>query len=126
MDSSNATDFSKVTFFKHSESEIQNLQKSKIQQYLSIKISGYQRQDKIAGRQWDDQDYVTIDWIHGEWEKLDVKSCFVCGTPYAFDINEGQVKSNLTIDRLDNTKPHVIRNSQLMCLQCNVTKSNRY
>ena len=122
-----ATDFSNVTIFEHSESEIQTLQSCKIKQYFQGKVNGYKHQDKIAIREWKPSDYVTVDWINDTYSSMEVCSCIVCKTPYEAAVTEnGTVTSNITVDRIDNTKAHTKDNIRLCCVTCNVTKGNRY
>lgn len=120
-----ATNLAKVKFFEHSQSDIEKLTTWKKKQYFKLKIKGYQRQDKIAGREWTPDDYITIDWIEEEYDKV-AAHCCVCSAPYETNVVDGRVHSNLTVDRLDNSKPHVKDNSRLLCVGCNVKRSNHY
>jgi len=91
--------------------------------YFKNKIDNYKLQDKKAGRQWKEDEYVTLDWILDEWRKLPTKCCPSCRTPFEKYLNEyNQVRTNVTIDRLNNNLSHVKDNSQLLCVNCNVTK----
>lgn len=122
-----STDFSQVVVFEHSEGEIEELQRHRVKQYFKTKVDGYKHQDKIAGRSWQADEFVTVDWINEEYSKLKVICCCVCKAPYETVVDEnGKVKSNLTVDRIDNTKPHLKTNCRLCCVNCNVTKANRY
>ena len=44
-------------------------------------MDGYKHQDKTADRKWNSIDYVDVEWISDEYEKLEVTSCTVCREP---------------------------------------------
>ena len=122
-----ATDFDNVTIFQHSEDEVSALNKSKVKQYFTQKVDGYKRQDKVAGRTWEKDEFVDPDFINDEYGKLQVKCCLCCKSPYELVVGEdGQVTSNITIDRIDSNIAHIKSNSRLLCKNCNCTKGNRY
>ena len=76
--------------------------------------------------EWNSNDYVDVEWISDEYEKLEVTSCTVCREPYETVVENDKVYSNLTVDRLDNSKAHTKDNIRICCVTCNVTKGNRY
>ena len=121
-----ATDFKNVLIFQHSDTEVSDSVRHKIRQYFELKVDGYKRQDKIAGRAFDVADYVTAEWISEEYDKLENETCLSCNTPYETVANNGEVHSNLTVDRIDNSKAHIKTNSRLCCVSCNRSRSNHY
>jgi hypothetical protein len=117
-----ATDLDQIVIFEHSQAEVTRLENARVQQYLKFKVDGYKNQDKIARRDWN-SDYITPEWINEQFSNLDVKCCFLCRTPYEIEIDkDGKVTTNMTVDRIDNTQPHVKTNSRLCCMLCNVAK----
>ena len=48
--------------------------------------------------------------------------CCLCGEIFDFEICDGKVHSNFTIDRIDNTIFHSKNNCKLSCCHCNVSK----
>ena len=121
-----ATDFSLVTIYQHSKNEIESLTRSKIKQYFEFKVQAYKNQDKNCNRAFKADDYVTAEWIGDMYANLTVDSCVVCHEPYQTYIENGKVKSNLTVDRIDSSLPHTKDNCRLCYHLCNVTKGNRY
>src|SRR5947208_953153 len=71
-----ATDFSQITIYTPQKQADVN-EGEKIKQYLKSKIAGYKHQDTKAGRQYESQHYVTIDWINDEYERIHGQCC-VC------------------------------------------------
>ena len=120
-----ARDLSQVTIFEHSKSEVSRLEKGRIKRYLEDKVLGYKRQDKNAGRCFKKNDFITADWIADEHERVKER-CDGCGDPFEFVVAEGNVTTNLTVDRIDNSKAHIKSNSCLKCLDCNRARSNHY
>ncbi len=121
-----STDFSQVTIFEQSTSELVSLERSRIKRYMQEKVDGYKRQDKIAFREFKPCDFVTVDWIREAYDKLESETCGTCKEPYVTRIVNGTVESNLTVDRIDNNLAHTKQNSRLCCKECNVARSNHY
>jgi hypothetical protein len=117
-----ATDLKNVTFLQDSEKDVTQSKRCKIKQYFTEKVTHYKHQDIVAGRQWKQEDYVTADWIKEEFGQLDPVCCFLCSTPYETIVSNGNVTSNLTVDRIDNTKAHIKTNCRLCCVDCNRAK----
>ena len=124
-----ATYLENITIFKHSENECRMLEKCKYKQYFELKIQNYINQDILANRIKENkeglfykgniiEDYVDYDWIV---EQSDFK-CYMCGCLFDFEIEDGRVNSNFTIDRQDNRAPHTKSNCKLCCLNCNRAK----
>ena len=60
-----------------------------------------------------------------EENQLEIKrNCYKCGDKYDYDINNNNVKSNISLNRLDNNLPHITINVELMCVICNKSESN--
>jgi hypothetical protein len=120
-----------VYIFLHSKSEIESLVQSRIRHYFNNKILGYKQQDKIKNREYDDVDYITEKWIY---EQVTIKNglkCKCCGGSFYLYLNDNNefnnnVISNITVDRIHSSLPHVERNCQILCNKCNSAKGNRY
>lgn len=114
-----------VSIFIHSTKEIESLTQSRLKLYLRNKIDSYKMQDRKANREYNINEYITVEWIH---EKIDENLyCPFCKKHYELFINEeSNVRSNITVDRIDNNKAHLLTNCQLCCHHCNITKGNRY
>ena len=140
-----------VTFFIHNKNEVENLTSSRIRLYFTEKIRGYKYQDKKANRRpdvWDItppteyyelgfltdilyngyvklMEYVNEDWIFNKIVQCKNK-CNKCRKQMEIVIDDGDVYSNLTVDRIDNNLSHFKNNCQLLCHSCNSSKGNRY
>ena len=112
-----ATDLKNITIFEHSIEECQFLEESKKKQKLTLKIEGYKCQDKQAKRTFNNDDYVNVIWIKSQEQK-----CFNCGIHFYFHMENGDVETNLTVDRIDNRIAHIKKNCRLCCLKCNVSR----
>lgn len=116
-----ATDLNNVQIFEHSVKELMSLKKSWVRLYFNQKVQGYKHQDKKAGRQYNNEDYIDPEWFKIQYR--DHKNCPSCNKLFEVSILEdNKVTSNITADRIDNKQPHTISNCQLMCTKCNVTK----
>lgn len=119
-----ATKLSDITFFIHPESEIQALTLSKKKQYFKFKVTRYKEQDDKARRKYNAKEYIDADWIMDEIEKKYNFQCPKCSVPFEIELQSAEygARSNITVDRKDNTKAHLKSNCSLLCLRCNVTK----
>jgi len=113
-----------IYIYEHSEKEIKALTKSKIKLYLKNKINGYINQDEIANRDIDEDNYVDVDFILDLFNKN--KYCNNCRGKYYLYINDGNVYSNITIQRNDNSLSHIKENCSLICKICNSKLSNKF
>jgi hypothetical protein len=91
-------DLKKITVFEHDEATINRLTASKMEQYFRIKIANYVAQDKKAGREIDKEKYVTTEWVR-QCFFYQNKECCICKSPLEFEITDGSVTSNLSVDR---------------------------
>ena len=115
-----ATDFNNVSIFIHGKNEVERLSKSRLIRYFNNKVASYKTQDTNKARPITD-DYITAEWIMTQYTVN--KSCCYCSIPFEFETNEDELMiSNLTVDRIDNAKPHIKSNCCLSCLHCNVSK----
>ena len=114
-------DLSKITVFEHDINEMNSLTASKMRQYFSMKVNNYKLQDKKAGRTFNNDDYVTVDWIRET--KIEQKNeCAICKFALELCLNNGSVTSNVTVDRIDNRFGHIKNNCKLTCLFCNCSR----
>ena len=125
-----STSFNNVTIYQHSKNEIKVLETCKIRQYYNLKIKSYIEQDINAARIKKNKqgelksingeiidDYVDYDWIHEQPFK-----CYLCNNSFDFELVDGQIHSNLTCDRQDNSIHHSKNNCRLCCYLCNIRK----
>jgi hypothetical protein len=74
---------------------------------------------KLAGRDIDEDEYITADWIKEQYEKSS-KCCNCCETMEIANDNSYN-DNNLTVNRIHNEYAHTKNNSQLMCHHCNIS-----
>ena len=56
-------DLENITYFEHSNDEVEALEESKLKQYLKLKIDGYKRQDMDAKRQINKDKCIDLSWL---------------------------------------------------------------
>jgi hypothetical protein len=96
---------------------------ARLNKYLEMKINNYKKQDKDAGRKIDHKSYITVDWLNKQFGKDCLRCKNECLT-YDED-DDGRLVSNLTANRIDNSRAHQIDNIEPMCWHCNVSLGNR-
>ena len=112
---------SKATIYIHSPREIRRLEESKKKQYINMKIEGYKEQDRLAGREIDHTHYVDYEWFIKE--ESTSNCCYHCGCGFELGLDEyNNVFSNISFDRIDNSKGHNKDNLVLSCVHCNIRK----
>ncbi len=115
-----------VYIFIHPDAELERLSQSRIRLYFSQKVDSYKQQDAKAKRTIIKDEFVDEPWISSELDKVKY-NCIFCKKNLELYIDENSnVKSNVTVDRKDNTKAHHKSNCQICCLDCNRKKGNRY
>src|SRR5690606_11295872 len=65
---------------------------------------------------------VSANWINEAYGSLDDDVCEICQTKCPIAFSNGKVTSNLTVDRIDSSKPHIKDNARLLCTS--VTRQN--
>ena len=111
-----------LTVFIHSDDEVKRFSESKIKQYYSFKVENYKLQDINAGRDWVDAEFIDTKFIMDQVKLCNMKCSYCLKDLQVFINAEGNVFSDLTIDRKDNKKAHTKLNCKLCCLTCNVSK----
>ena len=56
-------DLKNVTYFEHSNDEVERLEQTKMIQYLKLKIENYKKQDLEAKRNIVKDKYIDVDWL---------------------------------------------------------------
>ena len=116
-----STNLNNVQIYEHSKGEVMSLKRSWVRLYFKQKIHGYMQQDKTKGRQHTSDDYIDPEWFKLQFRTQ--KQCPLCDVLFEVSIHEdNKVTSNITADRIDNHKPHIKSNCQLVCVSCNVAK----
>ena len=79
------------------------------------------KEDKEKGRAFYLHEYVNHNWVLNQLEKQ-MYRCYndSCGVNLELDYEDGS-RNQYSIDRIDNDKAHLVDNSRLLCLNCQVT-----
>jgi hypothetical protein len=122
-----ATKLDNIVIFEHNDTEIEQLIRSKMKQYILMKCENYKNKDQKADRTIDKKvPYVSGEWFGREMDKCK-GVCACCKKTYELTLNENnRVISNITADRIDNALPHYESNVRLRCLECNRSRGNHY
>lgn len=108
-----ARDLNRVKFYQNDVGgEITDYE---INQYLNKKIQGYRKQDRDAKRKIDEETYINIEWLRDRMNK----SCSNCGEEFLIEKERGSIISNLTAQRLNNSRCHSKDNIKAFCVYCN-------
>ena len=94
------------------------MKESLIKDYFDTLCEGYKRQDRLAGREIVEEEYITGDWF---MSKTKVNSCCSNCGDVSVSFDHGAIRSNITAQRNDNSICHTVDNCILMCCTCNVS-----
>ena len=98
----------------------ESMNQQEFEMAMERKIYSYKSSDRKAGRAWVEETYVTTAGIKDLLEAQRGR-CVWCGCV----LQQRWVKGDheqLSVDRIDNDKAHVLDNCQLLCLKCNKVK----
>ena len=109
-------DFRKVKFYKNGDYEMQ-MTKNMIMRYFKNKVENYKLQDRKAGREINEEEYITPEWCL----KMFKSRCEKCNTAFNFETKQGKLCSNFTAQRLCNDYGHHLDNCCAYCFCCNVS-----
>ena len=113
-------DLNKVKFYKY-DTDDNNLTQMKVETYFKNKVMNYKEQDKTAGRVIDNGDYVDVNYLMNMMNE----TCQNCNEPLTIDMENGNIVSNITCQRVNNDIGHYKSNCVSMCHQCNCAFSNK-
>lgn len=113
-----ATDLNNVWFYDYSEKPLNT---KMFNSYFHKKVEGYRAQDRRANRTIS-ENYVTAEWL----QNCINKPCRECGCTLEIEFDSGFATSNITAQRLDNSKDHNLDNVVPMCVRCNCALSNKF
>jgi hypothetical protein len=111
-----------LQIFIHPENEVKSYTYSRIKQYFTMKVQNYMKQDDKVKREFKDDDYIDDNFIFQQQKKTNNKCSYCLKDLEIFIDNDNAVKSNLTIDRIDNRLAHIKTNCKICCLTCNISK----
>ena len=107
-----------IYFWKYDEKP-ENM--NKLMEYFEQKVKRYKGQDLKAKRPFDEDNYITPNWLRS----CIGTACQRCGDVLNYEIVDRKVVCNLSAQRLDNTEPHEKDNCVPYCAMCNTIVSDR-
>ena len=116
-----ARDLNRVRFYKYSSDLNEEFNEKCIKKYFERKVAAYKEQDRKAGRSVDRFNYMDAQWLK---DRINDKCC-QCGCGFTLSIDNGNINSNLTAQRMDNDQPHLKDNCVAFCASCNRCFSNK-
>ena len=116
-----ARDLNRVRFYKYSSNLNEEFNEKCIKKYFERKVAAYKEQDRKAGRSVDRFNYMDAQWLK---DRINDKCCH-CGCGFTLSIDNGNINSNLTAQRMDNDQPHLKDNCVAFCASCNRCFSNK-
>ena len=84
---------------------------------IKCKIEVYKTKDKMRGRKWEDDEYITQTWIREELYLCKLK-CHYCNCEMKTEFDKYDQKQ-WSVDRMENSKAHIKENCCICCLGCN-------
>ena len=111
-----------LQIFIHDDKEVKGYTYARIKQYFTLKVQNYKNQDNKAKRAFKADDYIDEEFIFTQQKKMNNKCSYCLKDLEIFIDNDNTVKSNLTIDRIDNKLAHIKSNCKICCHHCNVSK----
>ena len=109
-------DFRKVKFYCNPDFD-KHMDKNMIMRYFRNKVENYKIQDRRAGRDINDEEYITAEWCLSQF----TSRCKKCNTSFNFETKKGKLCSNFTAQRLCNDTGHEMDNCCAYCFYCNVS-----
>eukprot|EP00438_Fugacium_kawagutii_P036749 Skav205305 [mRNA] locus=scaffold3444:24630:27985:- [translate_table: standard] len=107
-------DFRKVKFCLNKDFD-KEMEVNMYKRYFQNKIDGYKIQDKKAGREIDEDEYVDVEWCMDRMKG----TCQKCNIWFDFKRHHGRINSDFTAQRLDNQYAHYKSNCVAYCKDCN-------
>lgn len=90
---------------------------------IRVKINTYFTKDKKKFKFDRDDNYITIEWVKQELESQGNK-CLYCANDLELCEFKAHERLQFTVDRIDNSKPHLISNCVICCAYCNIKRRN--
>ena len=115
-----ATDVNRVKFYRYAEGE-EDKNKALVKQYFERKVLSYIQQNKKAGRDVNDGEFVDVFFSMS----LMNTQCENCNEPLTVDFEDGNITSNISCQRVNCSIGHFKDNCIGLCKDCNCVFSNK-
>lgn len=118
----NTCDKCRMYFKKQYEIKGRKYSKENLDRIIKSKIRNHKCEDILNNRIFNDDDYITIEYIKNMLNDCNEKCCFCkCGVKL---INyETKDKEQFSLDRIDSKLAHIKTNIQIACWECNRKKN---
>ena len=93
--------------------------------WWNIMINSSKLSDAKREFVWDKADYIDKDHLIYQREDQNNR-CYYCNIWMCIPTHADYVSSKMTIERMNNTQPHIKENIVLSCNQCNCQRGDRY
>ena len=103
-------DFRKVRFYNNASFDKQ-MDRNMIMRYFKNKVENYKLQDRKAGRETNEEEYITPEWCLTMFKSR----CEKCNTALNIEVKQGKLCSNFTAQRLCNDYGHHLDNCCAYC-----------
>ena len=110
-----ARDSNRVKFFRYKTDKNDDLNKQFIMSYFERKNENYKIQDRSVKRKLPKQGYVNSQWFIDNINN----QCNYCGCGLYLNKNKGNISSNLSAQRVNNSLTHTLENIVPYCVRCN-------
>ena len=106
-------DLNKVKFFKYNSDKTDEFNYKCMMSYDERKIANYK--DRKAKRKIPKEGYVNVEWFLENIKN----QCNYCGCGFVTSMNNGNITTNLTCQRVNNEYTHTLDNIVAYCKRCN-------
>jgi hypothetical protein len=90
---------------------------------LNKRISSHKEADKRANRPFNNDDFVDAKWVLNHFDN-DPPKCHYEKCQHKLSLDFGNKSNIFSIDRINNTLPHIKSNCVLSCRRCNTARKN--
>lgn len=107
------------TNVRQKKHEISLSDKDKLHRCLNLRLLGAKDRASRNNIQFS----LTLAFLKELWDKQKGK-CAISGINMTYNLREGRVPTNVSIDKIDHTKGYTMNNIQLVCMACNQMKND--
>lgn len=112
----------RIEWAKKNREYIREKERSSLKRLAQNKINNSMRTDIKHGRNFDISEYITRRWIENNLVFQDFK-CYYCHNILLLQNFEIYDQKQWSIDRIDNSIPHIQSNCNICCLKCNLQRN---
>jgi hypothetical protein len=117
----NQLDYIRKLYLKETiDTEIDKIKTNDINRVLKQKYSSYKSQDKQSHK-YDPEQHITYEQMIEKIYNSTLK-CYYCNCELSILYNKKRLKSQWTLERLDNNLGHYESNTCISCLDCNLKR----